>query len=52
MLKKIKNPFKKNSIPNKYKNLIKNINFLEHEISLLTDSDLRAKTFELKKISN
>ena len=49
MLEKIKNPFKKNLIPNKYKNLINDINLLEQKVSLLTDFDLRAKTFELKK---
>jgi preprotein translocase subunit SecA len=49
MLEKIKNPFKKNLIPNKYKNLINDINLLEQKVSSLTDFDLRAKTFELKK---
>ena len=49
MLEKIKNPFKKNLIPNKYKKLINDINLLEQKVSSLTDFDLRAKTFELKK---
>jgi preprotein translocase subunit SecA len=45
----MKNLFSQKSILNKYKNLINQINQLETNFNLLTDSDLRAKTFELKK---
>jgi len=44
----LKNPFKKNSL-NKYQNLINQINTLESELTLLSDSDLRAKSLKLKK---
>jgi preprotein translocase subunit SecA len=44
----LKNPFKKSSL-NKYQNLINQINTLESELTLLTDSDLRAKSLKLKK---
>ena len=44
----LKNLFNQNSIANKYKNLISQINALEDTMQQLTDSELRAKTFELK----
>ena len=45
----LKNPFTNNSLVNKYQNLINQINSLEDELKLLTDSELRAKSFKLKK---
>lgn len=45
----LKNPFTKNSVVNKYKSLINQINLFENELKLLTDSELRAKSFKLKK---
>jgi preprotein translocase subunit SecA len=45
----LKNPFKKNSLVNKYQNLINQINILEDDLKTLTDSELRAKSFKLKK---
>jgi preprotein translocase subunit SecA len=45
----LKNPFKNNSLVNKYQNLINQINILESELKYLTDSELRAKSFKLKK---
>jgi preprotein translocase subunit SecA len=44
----LKNPFKKSSL-NKYQNLIHQINRLESELTLLTDTDLRAKSLKLEK---
>lgn len=44
----LKNPFKQSSL-NKYQNLIHQINTLESELTLLTDSDLRAKSLKLEK---
>jgi preprotein translocase subunit SecA len=44
----LKNPFKKSSL-NKYQHLINQINLLESELILLTDSDLRAKSLKLEK---
>jgi len=44
----LKNLFNQNSIANKYKNLVSQINALEETMQRLTDSELRAKTFELK----
>ena len=44
----LKNPFTKNSITNKYKNLINQINSLEENLKELTDSELRAKSLKLK----
>jgi len=44
----LKNLFNQNSIANKYKNLISQVNALEDTMQRLTDSELRAKTFELK----
>jgi preprotein translocase subunit SecA len=45
----LKNPFTNNSVVNKYQNLINQINTLEDELKILTDSELRAKSFKLKK---
>lgn len=45
----LKNPFNTNSVVTKYKNLINQINTLEKELKTLTDSELRAKSFKLKK---
>ncbi len=45
----LKNPFANNSVVNKYQNLINQINILEDELKTLTDSELRAKSFKLKK---
>jgi preprotein translocase subunit SecA len=45
----LKNPFTKNSLVNKYQNLINQINTFEDEIKILTDSEIRAKSFKLKK---
>ena len=47
--KMLKNPFTKNSVVKKYQNLISQINLLEDELKILTDSELRAKSFKLKK---
>ena len=44
-----KNPFTKNSLINKYKDLINQINTLEDDLKSLTDSELRAKSLQLKK---
>nr|YP_009496997.1 preprotein-translocase subunit a [Rhizosolenia fallax]AWT39710.1 preprotein-translocase subunit a [Rhizosolenia fallax] len=46
----LKTLFNQNSIADKYKNLVNQINVLENTMQTLTDSELRAKTFELKKI--
>jgi preprotein translocase subunit SecA len=45
----LKNPFKNNSLVNKYQSLINQINVLESELTILSDSELRAKSFHLKK---
>jgi preprotein translocase subunit SecA len=45
----LKNPFNKNSLVNKYQNLINQINTLEDDLKSLTDSELRAKSFQLRK---
>ena len=39
----------KNSITKKYQNLISQINNLEDRFQTLTDNDLRAESFKLKK---
>ena len=44
----LKNPFTKNSLINKYKNLINQINALEENLKELTDSELRVKSLKLK----
>jgi preprotein translocase subunit SecA len=45
----LKNPLIKNSLVNKYQNLISQINTLENDLKSLTDSELRAKSFQLRK---
>ena len=45
----IKNLFNKNSVESNYQSLVSQINNLENKIQRLSDSDLRAKTFQLKK---
>lgn len=45
----LKNLFTQNSITNKYQSIINQINSLETNFNKLNDSELRAKTFELKK---
>lgn len=45
----LKNPFNKNSLVNKYKNLIDQINILENDLKTLSDTELRAKSFKLRK---
>ena len=44
----LKNLFTKNSLSNKYKNLINQINALEENLKELTDSELRVKSLKLK----
>ena len=44
-----KNLFKKNSIINKYQDLINQINIVEDELKTVSDSELRAKNFKLRK---
>lgn len=48
----LKNPFIKNSVINKYQTLINEINSLETNLKTLTDTELRNKTFQLKKQYN
>ena len=45
----LKNPFNKNSLVNQYQSLINQINLLENDLKTLSDSELRAKSFKLKK---
>mgnify|MGYP002065569905 CR=1 FL=1 len=45
----LKNPFTKNSLRNKYKSLINQINTLEEDLKELTDSELRAKSLKLRR---
>jgi preprotein translocase subunit SecA len=45
----LKNPFNKNSLVNKYQNLIDQINILENDLKTLSDTELRAKSFKLRK---
>ena len=45
----LKNPFNKNSLVNKYQTLINQINILENDLKLLSDSELRAKSCKLKR---
>jgi preprotein translocase subunit SecA len=45
----LKNPFNNNSLINKYQSLITQINILENSLKTLSDSELRAKSFKLKK---
>ena len=44
-----KNLFKNNLVTNKYQDLINQINILEENFKTLSDSDLRAKSFKLRK---
>ena len=45
----LKNPFRKTSILKKYKNLINQINLLEDQFKLLSESELRAQKLKLQK---
>jgi len=45
----LKNPFTDNSLVTKYQSLINQINILENDLKLLSESELRAKSFKLKK---
>jgi preprotein translocase subunit SecA len=45
----LKNPFKNNSLINQYQSLVNQINILESDLKRLTDSELREKSFQLKK---
>jgi preprotein translocase subunit SecA len=45
----LKNLFRKNSTVDQYKLLVNQINNLENNLKLLTDTELRDKTFKLKK---
>ena len=45
----LKNPFNNNSVLNQYKDLINQINNFEPELKTLTDSELREKSWKLKK---
>jgi preprotein translocase subunit SecA len=45
----LKNPFIKQSVINQYQTLINQINSLETNLKTLTDTELRNKTFQLKK---
>jgi len=45
----LKNLFQKNLLGKKYQSLINQINILESELKILTESDLRVKTFQLKE---
>ena len=45
----LKNPFKQNSITNKYQILINEINSFEDKFKVLTDTEIRLKSIQLKK---
>jgi len=45
----LKNPFKNNSLVKQYQGLINQINILEDQLKILTDSELRDKSFKLRK---
>lgn len=45
----LKNPFIKHSVISQYQTLINQINSLETNLKTLTDTQLRNKTFQLKK---
>jgi len=45
----LKNPFQTTSLVNNYQKLINQINSLENNLKTLSDSELRAKSFNLKK---
>ena len=44
-----KNLFKNNSSISKYQDLINQLNVLENDLKSITDNELRAKNFKLKK---
>lgn len=45
----LKKPFKNNLLRNQYQNLVNQINTLENDLKILTDSELRDKSFKLQK---
>jgi preprotein translocase subunit SecA len=45
----LKKPFKNNLLRNQYQSLVNQINTLENDLRLLTDSELRDKSFKLQK---
>jgi len=45
----LKNPFQKNSIANEYQTLVSEINSFESKFQLLTDSEIRLKSNQLRK---
>ena len=45
----LKKPFKNNLLLNQYQGLVNQINNLENDLKLLTDSELRDKSFKLQK---
>jgi len=45
----LKNPFQKNSIANEYQTLVNEINSFESKFQLLTDSEIRLKSNQLRK---
>nr|YP_010516888.1 subunit A of preprotein-translocase [Haslea pseudostrearia]UXN44670.1 subunit A of preprotein-translocase [Haslea pseudostrearia] len=45
----LKNPFKKNSLVQEYQSLINQINISENNLKTLSNSELRAKSFNLKQ---
>jgi len=45
----LKNLFRKDSVINQYQPLVNQINALENNLKILTDTELRDKTFQLKK---
>ena len=45
----LKNPFTNSSLLKKYQGLVNQINILESELKLLNESELRAKSFKLRK---
>lgn len=45
----LKNPFTNTSLSNKYQNLVNQIKILESDLKSLSDSELRAKSFKLRK---
>ena len=45
----LKNLFHNNSIVTKYQTLINQINILENDLKTLSDSELRVKSFKLRK---
>ena len=44
--------FKNNSVTNKYQDLVNQINLLEDKLKIISDSELRARSFKLKKQYN